>query len=155
MRQFSPPLRRKNPPKRDDDHRAYKLSNKAHLSAFCYHFAILSVISQSKQSVTVEMFGRMVVFLCFHSLCVGSLNETSSTCDDTDKCVRLCCDRESDGCISNFESFAQKLVKNFNLSELELAFGKPCEKMEFVDDFRWKFEVNELNRKATAQLKCQ
>src|SRR4051812_16114112 len=91
------------------------------------------------------MFGRMVVFFCFHSFCVGSLNETISPCNDRSKCIRLCCDQETVGCASTFESFLlRKDFLNFTLSDLEIKFGNPCQETVFVDDFEWNFEVNKL-----------
>lgn len=38
----------------------------------------------------------------------------------------------------------RKTILNFTLPDFEVKFGNPCHQMEFVDDYKWSFEVNKL-----------
>lgn len=94
--------------------------------------------------MTLEMFARMVVLAWFHSICADSLNELSSECDVVENCVRMCCGWEPEDGSCEFLQSSEKflLFKNFTFPEVDMRFGKPCDKMQRVDDGEWFLKVN-------------
>lgn len=84
----------------------------------------------------------MVVIFSFHSIYVSGL---SGDCESSESCVRFCCDfelLEENSCgtltVSEFRDYL-----NVSFVNVEVLFGKPCDKMQVIDDAEWKFEVND------------
>lgn len=91
------------------------------------------------------MFTRMVVLVWFHSICVGSMSELSSECDEAGNCVWMCCAWEpNDGSCETLQTSEMFLsFTNYTFpGGFDVRFGKPCDKMERVDDEEWLLEVN-------------
>jgi hypothetical protein len=84
----------------------------------------------------------LVVLFCLHTICVGSSNKTSPSCDDTDSCVTLCCNRElsENSCGQLSETQVLEFV-NFTAFEGEFQLSQPCETMRKIEDDLWSFEV--------------
>jgi hypothetical protein len=89
------------------------------------------------------MLTVVVALVCFHIICVGSLNETSSGCDDTKNCVTLCCNRESDdrSCETLSDSELLDLFRNLSVPQGEVKYANPCDSMSRAEDDEWIFEV--------------
>lgn len=86
------------------------------------------------------MFTRMVLALCcLHSFCSGSGNESRSSCETAENCVRICCECE-EACEALDGSEALSALTNLTKGAI-FAFGSPCDKMEEVDYDDWYFEV--------------
>lgn len=92
----------------------------------------------------LEMFRRMVVLFCFHSICVDSFNE--SDCDDAEDCIRICCDSNlnESSCQMLVETGSFEQFKYLSFPDSSIKFGFPCEKMLPVNGDEWSFEVIEL-----------
>lgn len=96
--------------------------------------------------MTLDMFVRLVVLFCLHSISsAGSLNETSSDCDEIESCVRLCCvwDDQESVCqnVSDPKQFEE--FRNLKLYNIDIRHARTCELQPF--EHEWSFEVSFLH----------